>query len=72
MTFDVKFSLKILGPKTGEFSSHSLDLEDKELLLQLEENSCRTQSELREALGVTRQAISKWQTQNFVKKKAEN
>ena len=43
-------------------------VENEELEELLEEDPCRMQSELAEALGVTRQAISKRQTQNFVKK----
>ena len=43
-------------------------VEDGELGELLEENSYRTQSELAETLGVSQQAISKRETQNFIKK----
>ena len=58
------FSEDAVSCSTSEVFSKVKDEELEELL---EENLCRTQSELAEALGVARQTISKGQTQNFVK-----
>ena len=54
-----------------ECPSQPLKVEDEELGQILKENPFCTQLELSEALEVTRQTISKRQTQSFVKK-AEN